>query len=367
MCQIMGIFRCGAGKQNVLRERKRVVHHCAAVKSRCLRHLLCITFVMGIIPHADSSGTNSEHNCRVENEKFRCNNRNLRQFPLLPSTSARSITELALSNNCINHTLNGYFVGFDNLKILFLQHNELTCIENGTFLGASNLTILDMSFNRLFAIQVDAFKNLSKLTNLHLEKNLLEYLPDGIFSTMENVKHLRLQSNRLHDRSLPMGLLKNLIFLVSIDMSRNRLTTIPSDFFKGLGNLVKVNLRDNMLTAVNMQHWPSVTHVILKYNPLINITNVPNDTRLRADYTYILCTCENEKALNLIMGDTVHSHCPNFRNDSFTCPADSSNSPSHDRIARSSGLISSCWSPTLCLSTVILTCTIKLCHILGLL
>jgi Leucine-rich repeat (LRR) protein len=64
-------------------------------------------------------------------------------------------TRCDLSNKIINSIAPNTFVGYDNLRILYLFDNKITSIENSDFAGLDNLEYLYLSNNDLTKFSVN--------------------------------------------------------------------------------------------------------------------------------------------------------------------------------------------------------------------
>lgn len=273
--------------------------------------LICayITFVAA--DGQDRSGCTPSHFDVILN----CSRRNLLAIPDIgPEIDRRRVEVFHLEGNGITKIVPGSLTGYDNLEELLLGENNIKYLENGTFREVPSLKITDIEKNKLFAIEAGTFGGLDYLEQIFLGFNNINFLPDGIFANMYRLEVIQLRSNPIGDRSIWKNTFRNLTSLKFIDMSETWLTTLPIDLFQDCTNLEKVILHNTLLISVDMIHWPNVPYVDLRYSPVVNITNVPKEvTTLKASLRALQCTCENERAILLILnGQSIASHCQNL-------------------------------------------------------
>ncbi len=102
---------------------------------------------------------------------LRLNHNNLSKVPKLSSTLT-TVEKMRLDNNQISELKKGDFSkGFNNLKILWLNYNNLSQIEPGSFQGLSNLKNLYMNANNLTWLDHLIFLDLPKVGKIGLEDN----------------------------------------------------------------------------------------------------------------------------------------------------------------------------------------------------
>lgn len=247
-----------------------------------------------------------------------CSERNLLEIPDIgPEIDRRSVVLLLLEGNNISKIEARSLSGFDNLEELYLGGNDIRYLENGTFREVPRLKLLDIQNSKLFAIESGAFGGLEILEEIFLGFNTINFLPDGIFAGMFRLEVIQVRSNPLRDRSISENTFRNLTSLRFIDMSETWLTTLPIDLFQDCTNLQNVIFHNTLLISVNMIHWPIAPYKIVdfRYSPIVNITNVPKEvTILKASLRALQCTCENERAILLVLaGQNISSHCQNLR------------------------------------------------------
>ncbi|KAL4640547.1 toll-like receptor 3 isoform X1 [Arapaima gigas] len=120
-----------------------------------------------------------------------------------PFQPLQELAILDLSNNNIANINSGLLSGLRNLRVLYLQHNNLARIwksanPGGPLLflqGLDNLTVLELDYNGLDEIPVMGLRGLRKLQQLSLGGNVLNFLHSGIFDDMVSLRYLNLQKN----------------------------------------------------------------------------------------------------------------------------------------------------------------------------
>lgn len=146
----------------------------------------------------------------------------------------QSLEFIDLSFNRIQEVTKTSF--FPSLKTILLNNNQINYIEQKSF--ATHLMALDLSRNILTTVQ-NIFENCSNLELLDLQHNEIEDFP--LLSTCGNLKILNFGHNRLKllkNGSLPSGI--NAIYL-----HNNRITFIDNNFFGSTVQLI--DLRSNLL------------------------------------------------------------------------------------------------------------------------
>ena len=103
--------------------------------------------------------------------------------------------ELNLTAQGIAGLKSGDFANLTNLRILYLDHNDLQTLPDGVFGGLASLQILNLSHNDLRMLSDGTFEGQPNLGILYLENNDLQTLPDGVFEGPANLSNLYLANN----------------------------------------------------------------------------------------------------------------------------------------------------------------------------
>uniref|UniRef100_A0A8C6S932 Toll-like receptor 3 n=1 Tax=Neogobius melanostomus TaxID=47308 RepID=A0A8C6S932_9GOBI len=122
---------------------------------------------------------------------------------LSPFKPLSKLTMLDLSNNNMANIRETLLEGLVNLKVLYLQHNNLARLwKSGNvggpvlFLkGAPNLVTLQLDSNGFDEIPEKGLRGLVNLTVLSLSSNLLNSLKESIFEDLLSLQVFRLQKN----------------------------------------------------------------------------------------------------------------------------------------------------------------------------
>ena len=153
-----------------------------------------------------------------------CDNANLTAFPRnIPKT----IMALNLFNNPgITSIPVGELHDFTRLRVVDLRNNSITHLSPGTFRNCRTLSEILLSFNRLQDIRPQAFQALPSLRILRLDHNNLTRLVNGTFAGAELpfVQEIRLRENRFLNVIEP-GTFWHLPRLRRIQMYRTNMTT----------------------------------------------------------------------------------------------------------------------------------------------
>ena len=161
------------------------------------------------------------------------------QLMSLPRNSSgwlpKSIVELRLSHNKLEHLPISAFLGLARLAQLYVNNNRLSSIFAQTFASCPLLEVLDLSFNRLNAISAGVFQRLRFLTELKLNNNLIKQISRSQFS--------------------------NLVRLKLLDLKSNYLTIIPWPVLKPLRNLEVLKLKNNLLFGLDVSSVVSLSKI----------------------------------------------------------------------------------------------------------
>ncbi|XP_026475326.1 protein artichoke-like [Ctenocephalides felis] len=171
------------------------------------------------------------------------------------------VNQLSIENNPIDSIAGGSFcselvVSHLNLKIL----TNISLCNTGTVIKASHnnleqmpvwtdmqeVKVVELQHNQISKIPLGIFKDLKSLNVLRLDRNKIEFLDTGVFSGLRALKSLNLSFNALSqiDHHILFGM-KN---LEDLYLGGNRLTTLPhDDMFKVLPSLKNLGLNKN--------HW----------------------------------------------------------------------------------------------------------------
>lgn len=122
-----------------------------------------------------------------------------------PFKPLSKLTTLDLSNNNMANIRETLLEGLDNLKVLYLQHNNLARLWKSAnvggpvmFLkGTPNLETLQMDSNGFDEIPEQSLKGLVNLTFLSLSSNLLNSLKESIFEDLHSLQVFKLQKNMI--------------------------------------------------------------------------------------------------------------------------------------------------------------------------
>ncbi|XP_073752646.1 leucine-rich repeat-containing protein 40 isoform X3 [Callorhinus ursinus] len=158
-----------------------------------------------------------------------------------------------------------------NLKGLYLQHNELTCIPEGFELF--NLEDLDISNNRLTTVPA-SFSSLSSLVRLNLSSNQLKSLPAEI-SGMKRLKHLDCNSNLLE--AVPPEL-ANMESLELLYLRRNKLRFLPE--FPSCRLLKELHVGENQIEILGPEHLKHLTSILVLDLRDNKLKSVPDEITL---------------------------------------------------------------------------------------
>lgn len=133
---------------------------------------------------------------------------------------------------------------FVQLRVLHLDHNNISRIENGTFSNQTQLTALSVYDCEVTELDEDAFVGLESLVSVGFDNNRIhEILPRTFFSFV-NVIYLDFQGNNL--TRIDEGIFSRMELLRSLYLERNQINAIHPGFSATLpSSLAFLNLSAN--------------------------------------------------------------------------------------------------------------------------
>ena len=137
----------------------------------------------------------------------------------IPTGVPMDVTEAFMDGNKIGALASHALIGRKNLRVLSLNHSEVTTIQNRTFNGLKNLQVLRLDHNKLTSLLGYEFVHLHNLLELHLDFNNLKFLSNITFSPLRKIEVLSLSNNHLS--TFPVWNLALNPFLLEISLHNN--------------------------------------------------------------------------------------------------------------------------------------------------
>ncbi|XP_071531802.1 toll-like receptor 6 [Panulirus ornatus] len=137
----------------------------------------------------------------------------------MPSGVPMDVTEAFMDGNTMGPLTSHALIGRKNLRVLHLNHSEITAIQNRTFNGLKNLQVLRLDHNQLEALHGYEFVDLRDLRELYLQNNYLKHLSNISFSPLRAIELLRLDNNFL--TTFPVWNLALNPFLLEVSLYHN--------------------------------------------------------------------------------------------------------------------------------------------------
>ncbi|KAG8512568.1 Toll-like receptor 3, partial [Galemys pyrenaicus] len=215
----------------------------------------------------------STNNCVIRHEVADCSHLKLTQ---VPDDLPANITMLNLTHNQLRRLPSANFTryrqlaildgGFNTiskldpelcqqlplLKVLNLQHNEISHLSDKTFSFCLNLLELHLMSNPIQKIQNNPFINLKNLIKLDLAHNGLSSTKLGTQLQLENLQVLLLSKNKIHTLSgEEFDFLSNSSIKI-LDLSSNPIIEFSPGCFHTIGKLLGLSLN-------NVQLGPNLT------------------------------------------------------------------------------------------------------------
>uniref|UniRef100_A0AAU7L1Z2 Toll4 n=1 Tax=Macrobrachium nipponense TaxID=159736 RepID=A0AAU7L1Z2_MACNP len=137
----------------------------------------------------------------------------------MPSGVPMDVTEAFMDGNNMGALTSHALIGRKNLRILHLNHSEITSIQNRTFNGLKNLEVLRLDHNKLEVLHGFEFVDLHGLRELYLNNNHLKHLSNVSFSPLRAIELLRIDNNLL--TTFPVWNLALNPFLLEVSLYNN--------------------------------------------------------------------------------------------------------------------------------------------------
>ena len=267
---------------------------------------------------------------------------------LLPASNSVKLIDLrnAFSSTPTEDTLHG----FDNLRHLYMDGNELHSLSSARFSYSVNLQYLTLSNSSIVRLSSDIFASLTQLIRLDLSHNSLSgYRLHRTFAYQEKLIILSLSNNKLvtlteetfrwnvmlevldlsynHLTTLQAGTLSTLTQLKKLNLGFNKITELPNTLFETLRNLTVLALKNNKLSFmedIELNNLFALNFLQLQQNSLSSVPNLVfnhtvNLTTLNLRYNYLITfnssAFRNMYILYLNLG---HNYIRSLPNDSFT-------------------------------------------------
>nr|AOG75606.1 Toll2 [Procambarus clarkii] len=137
----------------------------------------------------------------------------------MPSGVPMDVTEAFMDGNSMGALTSHALIGRKNLRVLHLNHSDITVIQNRTFNGLKNLQVLRLDHNKLEALHGYEFVDLHGLRELYLQNNHLKHLSNISLSPLRAIELLRLDNNLL--TTFPVWNLALNPFLLEVSLYHN--------------------------------------------------------------------------------------------------------------------------------------------------
>ncbi|OBZ87817.1 Plant intracellular Ras-group-related LRR protein 3 [Choanephora cucurbitarum] len=187
----------------------------------------------------------------------------------------KSITNLVLSNNCLDHIPSALYCSLRQLKQLNVSENAIEDIPKEMPLYLDELTILKAN-NNLIQRLPDSISKWEKLCDFQLGSeyggNLVQTLPIAV-SAMKDLVSLDLSFNRL-DILLP-NTFTGLFQLQYLNLSHNQITDIPrTSMFRDCKALMTLDLSNNQISYLPGPVVSDCLYLIRQHQlQLLNLNN----------------------------------------------------------------------------------------------
>ena len=182
-----------------------------------------------------------------------CRDRGLQNVP--NDLTPHDVVELLLDNNHIGPI---QFRGFDQLRKLTLNTNQINKVDNSTFYPMHDLEYLSLLENYIHHLDRNSFKYNLKLKFLNIGGNLFTEIPDYLFLNLQ-LEIIVMQEISYPDvinvTKLPSGFNAS-THLKNLTMTSFQMTHITQDFFDNIWNrstIIHLDLGANQIDYVDSQ------------------------------------------------------------------------------------------------------------------
>jgi Leucine-rich repeat (LRR) protein len=204
----------------------------------------------------------------------------------------QSLKELYLNENLIKVIERKAFLGLGKMIKLYLYKNQITHIDNKTYKDMVDLKELFLYENKIEYVEINSFSSLNKLTDLRLNLNKIKVIEKETFQNLTSLVQLNLFGNDI-------SLIENESFvdmrsLTKIDLFSNKVKFIHQKTFAGLNKLTNINLSQNEIEAIEVLSFvdsPYLIEILLKSN---RIKMIPNGLFNNMSNLKVLQLQENE-------------------------------------------------------------------------
>lgn len=146
--------------------------------------------------------------------------------------------------NCAINTLSKpNFENLNKLRVIDLQHNQISSFAEDTFHDLHMLIHLDLANNKIHGIEENSFKNLHALRNLYLGFNEIRHLHLNIFKPLKELRKVALPSNKIR-KILNKHFSRNKK-LTNVWLNENSLQCMDDEVFNDMSRLKFVYLEGN--------------------------------------------------------------------------------------------------------------------------
>ncbi|KAI6169980.1 hypothetical protein M3Y97_01167600 [Aphelenchoides bicaudatus] len=160
------------------------------------------------------------------------------------------------------------FKDMAELKLIYLQENNVTRIDTLTFASNPNLQVIALSNNKIDLIARNSFDSLGGLSHLLLGNNSLQTIEAGVLDGMPNLAVLSLRGNSINE--LTSSSFSSLPELTSLDLANNKLQRIPAGAFGTQRKLYWLDLSNNGVTSLEQGAFAgSIATILLHGNKLV--------------------------------------------------------------------------------------------------
>lgn len=149
-----------------------------------------------------------------------------------------------LSMNSVGLKKMNPIVNASDLKVILVNHNDISTLDAKTFEVATDLEVLSFRKNQIEEIDMNAFYLLGNLRELYLSDNRILSLHLNTFSPLISLEVLAISGNQL--QTIDMELFSANLQLREILLYDNKITAVHPQTFNSLSSLFNLELHGNL-------------------------------------------------------------------------------------------------------------------------
>ncbi|KYM83432.1 Relaxin receptor 1 [Atta colombica] len=206
-------------------------------------------------------------NCTYDACRATCTN-----FTDVPKNLSSNVTAIFLTDNLLTHLSRDELSRYPEIRLLYLDNNNIIKLEKGVFLHQSKLFWLILTNNSISEILPGHLTGLDKLETLLLDQNKIVTADFSDLEDSTTTYLINLSKNMLTTSALKLPRLSE---LTEMSMEDNSISSIDENAFRNLQQLVELNLAYNRIVTIPSNMFQSVNNLsklLIGYNPVVELS-----------------------------------------------------------------------------------------------